>query len=334
MEDKFQELFEIRDSRINVREIMEEIESKLKKNPSTKEDIEKLTHWKFSPPSPEGYRDFDPSEIAHLFEKGISPPKFTNPKLRFVKGPLKWLLIRFAEFYSFLDKKLSENRTRAFYSVLHELILIRSENQNLKRKMESFYSEFLEWNQAIGKEVRPEFLWANENIYSEDSIQESENFLLESVDPSEKVLVLSPGWGKILKQLLKLGAKFDSISWNKSCAEFIKNSITTSIQLEEPGEVPKSCSEYSKIIISENLSIHPHWLIEKTLKNLSLKVLPGTEIRFRFSNENSNYPSPFLPLRLTRVQEPLIRDYLKQLGFRNIIEKKSEDGFTVLSFRK
>ncbi|EMP07693.1 hypothetical protein LEP1GSC124_0111 [Leptospira interrogans serovar Pyrogenes str. 200701872] len=31
MEDKFQELFEIRDSRINVREIMEEIESKLKK---------------------------------------------------------------------------------------------------------------------------------------------------------------------------------------------------------------------------------------------------------------------------------------------------------------
>ncbi|WP_425529045.1 LIC_10202 family protein, partial [Leptospira kmetyi] len=52
MEDKFQELFEIRDSRINVREIMEEIEAKLKKNPSTKEDIEKLTHWKFSPPSP------------------------------------------------------------------------------------------------------------------------------------------------------------------------------------------------------------------------------------------------------------------------------------------
>lgn len=195
--------------------------------------------------------------------------------------------------------------------------------------MESFYSEFLEWNQAIGKEVRPEFLWANENIYSEDSIQESENFLLESVDPSEKVLVLSPGWGKILKQLLKLGAKFDSISWNKSCAEFIKNSITTSIQLEEPGEVPKSCSEYSKIIISENLSIHPHWLIEKTLKNLSLKVLPGTEIRFRFSNENSNYPSPFLPLRLTRVQEPLIRDYLKQLGFRNIIEKNRK---TVLPF--
>ncbi|PKA03348.1 LIC_10202 family protein, partial [Leptospira ellisii] len=62
MEDKFQELFEIRDSRINVREIMEEIESKLKKNPSTKEEIDKLTHWKFSPPGPEGYRDFDPSE--------------------------------------------------------------------------------------------------------------------------------------------------------------------------------------------------------------------------------------------------------------------------------
>lgn len=142
MEDKFQELFEIRDSRINVREIMEEIEAKLKKNPSTKEDIEKLTHWKLSPPSPEGYRDFDPAEIAHLFEKGITPPKFSNPKLRFVRGPLKWLLIRFAEFYSFLDKKLSENRTRAFYSVLHELILIRSENQNLKRKWSPFIPNF------------------------------------------------------------------------------------------------------------------------------------------------------------------------------------------------
>ncbi|EMF79718.1 hypothetical protein LEP1GSC188_1601 [Leptospira weilii serovar Topaz str. LT2116] len=334
MEDKFQELFEIRDSRINVREIMEEIESKLKKNPSTKEDIEKFTHWKFSPPSPEGYRDFDPAEIAHLFEKGISPPKFSNPKLRFVRGPLKWLLIRFAEFYSFLDKKLSENRTRAFYSVLHELILIRCENQNLKRKMESFYSEFLEWNQAIGKEIRPEFLWANEDLYSENTVEESENFLLESIDPSEKVLVLSPGWGKILKQLLKLDFKFDSVSWNKSCSEFIGNSITTNTYLEEPGAIPKDCSKYSKIIIYENLSIHPHWLIEKTLRALSLGVSSGTEIRFRFSNENSNYPSPFLPLRLTKIQEPLIRNYLKQLGFRNIIEKKSEDGFTVLSFRK
>ncbi|MBM9577491.1 hypothetical protein JWG45_10035 [Leptospira sp. 201903070] len=334
MEDKFQELFEIRDSRINVREIMEEIESKLKKNPSTKEDIDKLTHWKFSPPSPEGYRDFDPAEIAHLFEKGIAAPKFSNPKLWFVRGPLKWLLIRFAEFYSFLDKKLSENRTRAFYSVLHELILIRSENQNLKRKMESFYSEFLEWNQAIGKEVRPEFLWANENLYSEDTIEESETFLLESIEPSENVLVLSPGWGKILKQLLKIGAQFESVTWNRSCEEFIRTSITTKIKLEEPGSIPKNCLQYSKIIISENLSIHPHWLIEKALRSLSRSASSGTEIRFRFSNENSNYPSPFLPLRLTRIQEPLIRDYLKQLGFRNIIEKKSEDGFTILSFRK
>ncbi|EMO76050.1 hypothetical protein LEP1GSC127_1990 [Leptospira kirschneri str. 200801925] len=36
-----------------------------------------------------------------------------------------------------------------------------------------------------------------------------------------------------------------------------------------------------------------------------------------------------MPLRLTRVQEPLIRDYLKQLGFRNIIEKNQK---TVLPF--
>ncbi|TGL97992.1 hypothetical protein EHQ76_14180, partial [Leptospira barantonii] len=147
-------------------------------------------------------------------------------------------------------------------------------------------------------------------------------------------LVLSPGWGRILKQLLKLGSQFDSISWNQSCVEFISGSVTTNIRLEEPGAIPKDCSEYSKIIISENLSIHPHWLIEKALRTLSLRASSGTEIRFRFSNENSNYPSPFLPLRLTKIQEPLIRDYLKQLGFRNIIEKKSEDGFTVLSFRK
>lgn len=200
--------------------------------------------------------------------------------------------------------------------------------------MESFYSEFLEWNQAIGKEIRPEFLWANEDLYSENSVEESENFLLESIDPSEKILVLSPGWGKILKQLLKLGFKFDSVSWNKSCSEFIENSITTNVYLEEPGAIPKDCSKYSKILIYENLSIHPHWLIEKTLRALSLGVSSGTEIRFRFSNENSNYPSPFLPLRLTKIQESLVRNYLKQLGFRNIIEKKSEDGFTVLSFRK
>jgi hypothetical protein len=55
---------------------------------------------------------------ANAFEKGISPPKFTNPKLWFIRGPIKWVFVSLVNLYSFIDKKLSENRIRAFFSVL------------------------------------------------------------------------------------------------------------------------------------------------------------------------------------------------------------------------
>ena len=138
------EVFEIQNSDINVPEIMREIEASLKKRSIDKNEIERIAKLKLSADSPAGHREFDPSLTANLFEKGIAPPKFTNPHLWFIRGPLKWAIVKFTEIYSLVDKKLSENRIKAFYSVLHELILLKNKHQRLENKFNELYKHVVE----------------------------------------------------------------------------------------------------------------------------------------------------------------------------------------------
>ncbi len=134
--------FQIHDPEINVEEIMEDIESKLKSRDISKEDVERISKLRLSPFSKNSLREFDASLSANLFEKGISPPKFTNPKLWFFKGPLRWMLSKFVDFYALVDKKLSENRVRAFFQLLHEVVILKKRQDLLGQKLDEFYQEY------------------------------------------------------------------------------------------------------------------------------------------------------------------------------------------------
>lgn len=334
MEERSSDIIEIKDSSVNVRELMEEIESKLARRPVSKEELERLSRWKFSPQSPEGYREFDAAETAHLFEKGISPPKFTNPKFKYIRGPIRWLFIKLIELYAFLDKKLSENRTRAFYSVLNELILLRGDHEKLKRKFEKFYSEFVELNYSLKKEISPEFVWSNEFLYEEETLEESETLILSRLNPGDSVLAINPEWGKFLKQLLKAQIEFKAVTWNKSQYSYIKEHITSSVSLLSFEEVLPEPPLPSKIISNGNLCLLPNWVLEKLFKSLASKTFSGTEFIFRYSNYSNRMVSPFQPILLTQISESAFREFLQKLGFKNIVDTKAGDGFSVFSFRK
>ncbi|PJZ69956.1 hypothetical protein CH373_13065 [Leptospira perolatii] len=334
MEERSADIIEIRDTSVNVRELMEEIESRLSRRPVSKEELEKLARWKFSPESPEGYREFDAAETAHLFEKGIAPPKFTNPKFRFVRGPIRWLFVSLVEFYSFLDKKLSENRTRAFYSVLNELILLRGDHEKLKRKFERFYNEFVELNYSLRRDIKPDFLWSTEFLYEEDSLEESEGMILSRLAPSDSILVLHPEWGKFLKHLLRSQIEFRCVTWNPNQFKFIQDQITHSVELSTFEELVPQPPLPSKIVVPSNLCLLPNWILEKLFRTLAQKTQTGTEFFFRYSNYSNRYASPFQPVLLSQVTESSLKEFLRRLGFKNIIEAKAGDGFSVLSFRK
>ncbi|MFB5650198.1 hypothetical protein ACE5IS_06095 [Leptospira wolffii] len=334
MEERSSDIIEIKDSSVNVRELMMEIESRLSRRPVSKEELERLSRWKFSPQSPEGYREFDAAETAHLFEKGISAPKFTNPKFRYIRGPIRWLLVKFIEFYAFLDKKLSENRTRAFYSVLNELILLRGDHEKLKRKFEKFYSEFVELNFSLRNRFEPDFIWSSEFLYEEELSEESESLLLSRLSPGESVLVLNPEWGKFLKQLLKAQIEFKSVAWNPSQYSYIREKITGSVQLLSFDELLPNPPLPSKILSPSNLCLLPNWTLEKLFRNLAVKTSPGTEFFFRYSNYSNRFSSPFQPALLTQINDSSFREFLHKLGFKNIVDTKAEDGFVILSFRK
>ena len=81
--EKNKEIFEIQNSEINVAEIMREIESNLRQRSIDKSEIDRIAKLKLSSDSPAGHREFDPSLTANLFEKGIAPPKFSNPRYWF-----------------------------------------------------------------------------------------------------------------------------------------------------------------------------------------------------------------------------------------------------------
>ncbi len=334
MEERSSDIIEIKDSSVNVRELMQEIESRLARRPVSKEELDRLTRWKFSPQSPEGYREFDAAETAHLFEKGISPPKFTNPKFKYIRGPIRWLFIKIIEFYAFLDKKLSENRTRAFYSVLNELILLRGDHEKLKRKFEKFYTEFIELNYSLKKEIGPDFIWSSEFLYEEEVLEESETLLLSRLTPGDSVLVIHPEWGKFLKQLLKAQVEFRTITWNSNQYSFIKEQISNSIEFLSFEELLPPPPLPLKIVSPSNLCLLPNWVLEKLFRNLASKTSPGTEFIFRFSNYSNRFPSPFQPVLLTQVNDSSFREFLHKLGFKNIVDTKAGDGFVVFSFRK
>ena len=66
---------------------------------------------------------------------------FTNPIFKYIRGPIRYLLVKFIEGYSLFDKKVSENRIRAFFNVVYELVLLRKKYESLDKKFHELYKE-------------------------------------------------------------------------------------------------------------------------------------------------------------------------------------------------
>ncbi|MCE9501170.1 MAG: hypothetical protein K8R21_11840 [Leptospira sp.] len=328
-------IFEIHDSSINVKELMEEIEKNLKLRNVSEDEILRISSAKFSPESPAGFRQFDPSFTVNLFEKGISPPKFTNPSLWFIKGPLKWLLIKFVDLYSVIDKKLSEKRIKAFYNVVHELIVLKSRQETLLNRFEGFYKDYIDLKVKIGEQVNPDFAFSVTGHLPEKYSDKSDTRILDLLNSNSKTLVLFPEWGEFLNKLKIREIKFNSIAFNPMEFRYIKKNVTDEIRLIEfPDFEPDiSFSGISDIILQCNACILPDWVLEKILKTISEFSKSETKIYFRYSNSEISFLKPFRKNYLTTIDPDSLKIYLKSIGFKNIVKHEtSKDEFSLITF--
>ena len=326
------EVFEIQNSDINVREIMADIESSLKKRPIDKNEIERIAKLKLSADSPAGHREFDPSLTANLFEKGIAPPKFTNPRLWFIRGPLKWAIVKFTETYSLVDKKLSENRIKAFYSVLHELILLKTKNQRLEKKLDELYKQVVE----LRTTTRPSFFqneYYDNNRPLEESFNKSNLRILSFLKKDKPTLVLLPDWENFLNLLKVNRISFHVLVQNKIQFDYIKTQITNEVTNTNSIQNFLDYRNYSNLILHCNACLLPAWILESLLLSWKENADSGTNCFIRFSNFSLDFHSPFQENYLTRIDLEKLLSYLKELGFKNIISHSVEkDEMELISF--
>ena len=315
--EKNKEIFEIQNSEINVAEIMREIESNLRQRSIDKSEIDRIAKLKLSSDSPAGHREFDPSLTANLFEKGIAPPKFSNPRYWFIRGPLKWIIIKFTEFYSLVDKKLSENRIKAFYSVLHELILMKAKHQRLELKLAELYKHVVELRASYNPEFQNEF-YDNNKLLSEN-FSKSNLRILSLLKNEKPTLVLLPDWENFLNLLKVNRIPFHTIVQSKSQFYYIEKQITSQVTLIETIQEFSQYKEYSNIILHCNACILPAWIMDKIILCVKENADKDTQIFIHYSNSAINSYSPFQENLRTRIDTDKIHSYLNDLGFKNIV---------------
>ncbi|MDF3822180.1 hypothetical protein P3G55_19905 [Leptospira sp. 96542] len=307
---------EIRDPQLNVSEIMRSIESKIPLEPGHTRDWRELTKLSYKPESPEGFRKFDPAGTAHLFEKGITSPKFTNPKLWFIKGPIRYLVSRLISVYSLVDKKLSENRIRAFFSVLHELIRLGRRLENLEGRFDGFYKEYL--LKKLPDENIGGFGWANGSYFTDAGIDPSWNTAIEDLKHSQSVTVLFPRWGEILKQLSFLHIKFLAITTDPNEKDFIEKKISPSVQFQNSiFPIKQIVADGSDVLVYIPLNQFPSYFIEKLFVELSTSVSPKNSIYFSILTKPKSNIKPFSDVQVSEIDINSLPTYLERLGFTN-----------------
>jgi len=314
---------EIRDPQLNVSEIVREIESKIPRNPKESIDLNELTKLSYKPESPAGFRKFDPAGTAHLFEKGISAPKFTNPKLWFIKGPIKYVILRIISVYSLVDKKLSENRIRAFFSVLHELVRLGKRMNQLEKRFDGFYRDHL--LQSKTKDIGLGFGWATSEYFVDSGLDEDWSNVIQDLKESKSISVLFPEWGELLKQCSIHKYKFQSFSHSELQTELIRKRVTANIQKIEStfplnGYLPKE----SDVIINKPLGTFPALFLEKLFSELSSNMSNGFHLYFMIHEKKLSQNSPFIESQLCTINLKELSDYMNRLGFveeRNLSSK-------------
>lgn len=327
-------IFEIQDSDINVTEIMAEIESSLRRKNIDQEEISRISRLKLSTEIPQNYREFDPAETAHFFEKGISPPRFTNPIFKYIRGPLRWLLVKFIEGYSLFDKKVSENRIKAFFSVVYELLLLRKKHETLEKKFHEMYRDMNEIKSHLFSDSKPQFFYSP-NAPLERSQEESNLKLVEMLKNNGKSLILFPEYDNFL-QLLQLNQiPHVALLHTKNDYTYFRENISNSIEYFENIENYNNFSEYKNIVFFSNACKLPGWMLEKLLFSIRKYSDTDSKIFLRYSNSSITYHSPFQPNFPTRISPELLFHFLKETGFKNIIRHTVDDGeLSLITFQK
>lgn len=327
-------IFEVQDSEINVAELMAEIETNLRRRNLDIDEINKISKLKLNTEIPQNYRDFDPSETAHFFEKGISPPGFTNPIFRYVRGPIRWLFVKFIEGYSLFDKKVSENRIKAFFSVVYELVLLRKKHETLEKKYLELYRDFNEIKSLLFSNSK-QVLFYSPNSPLERPQDKNNSRLLDLITINEKTLILFPEYDNFLQLLQLKQIPYKAIVHIKKDYEYFKTNLTDNIDLFENIQDYDNFFEYKNIIFFSNICKLPGWLIEKLIFSIRKNSEPDTKIILRYSNSSLTFHSPFQENLPTRISPELLFHFLKETGFKNIIRHTVDDGdLSLVSFQK
>jgi len=324
-EDSF---FQIYDPEINVSDIMKDIKSKLKSRNISKEDVERISTLRLSPFSKSNSREFDASHAANLFEKGISAPKFTNPKLWFLRGPLKWFITQFINFYALVDKKLSENRVRAFFQVLQEIVILKKKQDLLGQKLEEFYQEYAENKYFALQGSSKGFLYSPLSIrvdFESGAPPESEE-LIELVKDAQPVLIYYPSSLGFLELCNSIHLKYRVFTPFENDVNLIRRTLTEFVSTQEKIS-PNSC-----LLFHANASLFSSSFWEGILRQWRM-LEQETRFIIRYRETSNSSLSPFhdnLPLQIDIHTLP---DYLRSLGFKNIfVHSPSNYGWINISF--
>lgn len=325
--NKFKGFIEIQDPEINIEEIMQAIESRLKARNISPEDIERISKIQFTPKDLEGIRKWDPAYTASLFEKGISVPKFTNPKLWFLKGPLKYLLAKFVEFYSMVDKKLSENRVRAFYQLLHEVILLKKKQEMLSQKIETLFKSYLTTTQEKSYQYSiHQYLPLSITYEYESDIPSESDFLLDFVRDVQPVLIYFPESFRFLEYCNIKNLQYKVYTPYQEDILLIKKHITDQVVNYE------DISNCQSVLFHANAKLFSAKFWENILRTWSNWK---NDLRFviRYKNSDNSPLSPFADTLPLQINESLLPSYLRSFGFKIVhIHNVDSYGWTVVTF--
>ncbi len=303
------DFIEISDPTIDVEQILTSIEKSLASACIDLEALSKFQNQRFTPLSPEGFRSFDPLGAAHSFEKGINPPKFTSPKLWFIRGPIKWIFVSLVNLYSFVDKKLSENRIKAFFSVLHELIRINRKLKSIEIQMD------LISKQIYTESGKQEFYKQSTDSQFFDlgsSFQGLEE-LLGKLNPALHHIILLPETGDFQILLEREKISVESHSHNPNTIDRLLKTRALQIKKTDPGSLSPKIPEKSEIIIEKPLTDLTPNQIRFLFSELSKKSPAQTKILFSISKLDSH--SAFSLQSLSVCNENKLTSFMAEVGF-------------------
>lgn len=310
------QIFQIKNSEVQIKEILADLEKKLSLRNISKEELSRIQNLDLTSDVSSFNRQFDPAYIANQFEEGISIPKFTNPKYSFIKGPLKTIITKLIQFYSLLDKKLSENRIRAFYLVLHELIRSRKKIQRLEKKLFEL-SNILNQIQVKQTVSKNTFEFSDYYKLFQEDLEFDFTPIHSALHNSKKILLIEPIHAQLPKEILSKGQELSILTSLLEKKESLLK-FTNSIFVQENIIEFKNYSEFDAIIYSGNIcSLRPEF-IHLLFLNFQKNSNTHTKFLISFSNQANSEILPFSLNSISKIDSEKFRIYLNELSFLNI----------------